>query len=94
MGISLNEMTRVLARNHFVLVEDKYFITISDVFELMHPNKAPVEEPKPKTKPVYLEDADVAAAQDSGNISSKIFLGAMAGAAMGAGACMFMLKKD
>ena len=37
MGISLNEMTRVLARNTFVLIEDKYFITINDILDHMHP---------------------------------------------------------
>jgi hypothetical protein len=62
MGISLNEMTRVLARNKFVLVEDKYFITIEDILEHMHPKKAPTPEvPKP-VRGVYLNAADLTAA--------------------------------
>jgi len=36
-GVSLNELVRILSRNSFVLVDNKYFITIFDIFDMMHP---------------------------------------------------------
>merc|ERR1712166_988182 len=36
-GVSLNELVRILSRNSFVLVDNKYFITFSDIFDMMHP---------------------------------------------------------
>lgn len=35
MDIPLNELSRVLVRNSFVLVDEKYFVTISDVLEMI-----------------------------------------------------------
>lgn len=37
--VKLNELARVLSRNSFVLVEDQYFVTISDVLEKICPPK-------------------------------------------------------
>lgn len=34
-ALTLNELSRVLTRNSVVLVEDKYFIAISDVLDLI-----------------------------------------------------------
>jgi len=54
MTTTLNELSRVLARNSFVLVEDKYFVTISDILALHKPAKAAVtvtaEVPKQEAK--------------------------------------------
>jgi len=36
-GVPLNELVRILSRNSFVLVDDKYFVTFSDIFDMMHP---------------------------------------------------------
>ena len=38
LGVTLNELSRVLVRNSFVLVEDKYFVTIADILALHAPN--------------------------------------------------------
>lgn len=35
--VKLNELVRILTRNSFVLVEDKFFITFSDVFDALMP---------------------------------------------------------
>ena len=37
IGVTLNELSRILVRNSFVLVEDKYFVTIADVLALHAP---------------------------------------------------------
>jgi signal-transduction protein with cAMP-binding, CBS, and nucleotidyltransferase domain len=37
MELSLNELSRVVTRNSFVLVEDMYFLHISDVLNIMCP---------------------------------------------------------
>merc|ERR1712166_1602566 len=36
-GVKVNELIRILTRNSFVLVDGKYFITFSDIFDLMEP---------------------------------------------------------
>lgn len=98
-GMTLNEMTRVLNRNDFVLVEDKYFLEIQDVFDAMHARKAvlpvtPVKEVVVEAvkKPVFVESADLAAAQDTPCSNSKMFLGAVFGAMVGAATCFMVLK--
>jgi len=35
LGVKLNELVRILGRNSFVLVDNKFFITFSDIFDLM-----------------------------------------------------------
>merc|ERR1712166_1058776 len=37
MHVQLNELVRILQRNSFVLIDDKYFVTFSDVFDLKAP---------------------------------------------------------
>ena len=39
LGVTLNELSRVLVRNSFVLVEDKYFVTIADILGLHQPKQ-------------------------------------------------------
>jgi len=102
-GMSLNEMTRVLNRNDFVLVEDKKFLEIQDIFDAMHARKPmePVkeavkevvkEEVKVVKKPVFVESADLAAAQDTPCSNGKMMLGAVFGAMVGAATCFMAMK--
>lgn len=88
MGMPLNEMTRVLTRNDFVLVDDKYFLQIQDIFDGMHAPKVQA----PKKKPVFVEPEDLAAAQDKDSGNCKMMIGAMVGAGLGFAACMMMNK--
>merc|ERR1711904_119987 len=37
MSVQLNELVRILQRNSFVLIEDKYFVTFSDIFDMRSP---------------------------------------------------------
>jgi cystathionine beta-synthase len=37
MSVQLNELVRILQRNSFVLIDDKYFVTFSDIFDLRAP---------------------------------------------------------
>ena len=37
MNVQLNELVRILQRNSFVLIDDKYFVTFSDIFDLRAP---------------------------------------------------------
>jgi len=40
LGVALNELVRILQRNSFVLIADKYFITFTDVFDVLYPRPA------------------------------------------------------
>jgi hypothetical protein len=40
LGVQLNELVRILQRNSFVLIDDKYFITFTDVFDVLNPRPA------------------------------------------------------
>jgi predicted transcriptional regulator len=55
-NVKLNELARVLTRNSFVLVEDKYFISINDVLDCHNPKKEYIakqdSEPIQLSKPV------------------------------------------
>ena len=37
--VTLNELVRILQRNSFVLIEDRYFITFSDIFDVIMPQQ-------------------------------------------------------
>jgi cystathionine beta-synthase len=37
MGVKLNELVRILQRNSFVLIDKKYFVTFSDIFDMRSP---------------------------------------------------------
>jgi hypothetical protein len=50
LGVTLNELSRVLVRNSFVLVEDKYFVTIADILALHVPKKETTEKTNPVAK--------------------------------------------
>merc|ERR1711998_262928 len=43
MTVKLNELVRTLQRNSFVLIEDKYFVTFSDIFDLRSPPKDEID---------------------------------------------------
>jgi len=82
LTVSLNELTRILARNRFVLVSEKYMVTIDDVINKMCP---------PKPKVVSITKADTDAAQGSSS-TSKFLLGAMLGATFAMGAMVAFQK--
>jgi len=85
-GMPLNEMVRVLTRNEYVMVEDKYFLEIQDIFDKIHARK-----PKASTKkPVFVEPEDLAAAQAKGG--NGAIIGAMIGAGLGFAAAMAFHK--
>jgi hypothetical protein len=81
----LNELSRVLVRNSFVLVEDKYFVTISDILALHTPKNEKTTQPslltKTETAPVKAETSSL----------KWIAAGAMASVA---GAAAFVLLKN
>lgn len=81
-GMPLNEMVRVLTRNEYVLVEDKWFLEIQDVFDKMHARRPT----SPKKKPVFVEPEDLAAAQAKGG--NGAIVGALIGAGLGFAAAM------
>jgi len=44
LSVKLNELVRILSRNSFVLVDNKFFITFSDIFDKMHPRVGITQE--------------------------------------------------
>jgi len=43
-NVKLNELVRILQRNSFVLIEDKFFITFEDIFDVLNPKPANVSQ--------------------------------------------------
>jgi hypothetical protein len=84
MTTTLNELSRVLARNSFVLVEDKYFVTISDILAMHKPTKVAVQT----TETVEVPKQEVKS--DSGSIK-WVAAGAFASIA---GAAAYVLMKN
>lgn len=80
-GVSLNELVRILSRNSFVLVDNKYFITIFDIFDMMHP------------KPWMVTQAEFEAAQAVSTRNMVVAASFAASAAFVAGAFISRLWK-
>lgn len=76
--VTLNELVRILNRNSFVLIEDTYFITFSDIFDVLNP-----EPPK-----VSQAQFDLAIAQSQ----NKMYAAAIVGLTMGVLAAIAMKK--
>ena len=77
-SVKLNELVRILQRNSFVLIEDRYFITMSDVFDVMNPKQTVPKE--------QLQAAEAAGAQ-------KMWLALAVGVSAGALAAIALAKK-
>lgn len=98
-GVRLNELARVLTRNSFVLVEDQYFVHISDVLDKISPPKAPEAKPievkAPEAKPVEVKapeakPAEVKPAEDKQESSGWKWM--TAGMVVGAGLTALAMK--
>jgi CBS domain containing-hemolysin-like protein len=84
LGVTLNELSRVLVRNSFVLVEDKYFVTIADILALHTRSES-------KKKEAIIQET-IATSPKAARINAKwITAGAMASIA---GAAAFVLMKN
>lgn len=54
MTVQLNELVRILQRNSFVLIDDQYFVTFSDIFDLRAPPSDEVDSLRTELK--YLNE--------------------------------------
>jgi hypothetical protein len=74
---SLNELSRVLTRNSFVLVEDKYFLSLIDVLNMIVPpavKEVAKEEPVVVVTPKAHEE--VKAKKESNAVCNTLWLAA------------------
>merc|ERR1711907_648576 len=62
MNVQLNELVRILQRNSFVLIDDKYFVTFSDIFDLRAPPSDEVDALRAELKEIKSGSAGVKAA--------------------------------
>ena len=86
--ITLNELGRILARNRFVLVEDKQIATVSDMLRILNQELGgPKESPKK-------QEAVCTVVESTGESAGGLKLAAVTlfGAALGASAAFFYLK--
>lgn len=81
--VKLSELVRILQRNSFVLIEDRYFITFSDIFDVLMP--------KP---PAYTQaEFDAAQALNQAAASRNTLAGALVGIGAGVALAIALAKK-
>lgn len=82
-AVTLNELVRILQRNSFVLIEDRYFITFSDIFDVIMPQQ------KAYTQAEY----DAVTKKANQSLYRTMFHGAALGIAAGAALAFALNKK-
>jgi len=90
-AVKLNELVRILQRNSFVLIDDEYFVTFSDIFDLRCPSLPFQEQLLEKLQEARLEIDSMKTAKPSFFSSPMVM--AMTGLAIGAGLALSLMKK-
>ena len=92
--IPLNELTRVLLRNSFALIEDKHFVTMDDLLTMIHPKAQakPVVEAVKEPVPVVKAEVKQEPAAEGG--AGMMMLTSVGLCGMACGAVAFRLMNQ
>ena len=97
MNVQLNELVRILQRNSFVLIDDKYFVTFSDIFDLRAPPSEEIDLLRAELKQLK-ESAKAPPSKEQASLVASFSLAAVGvvstiGAAVGAAAFSWLRKR-